>query len=498
MSPLLLALALAAAPPAPAPVATGAAPALAAAPRAPEILEGFDPPSGKTFTGNFEDAPADEALRRVLEAAGLSVVLPHGLKSPVSAHFKDAAVEDALRALCAEAGVAALRHGTVVTITRGGPTQPRAPQESLAPAAPDEPEEVAEARRQVAEAQRAVVEAQREAEQSRREAEQEAAEAAREAAEDADPGAAGEDRVSPGDVTLAPGEHVRDLLTMRGNAKLGPGSRARDVTALLGNVEVGPGAIVEHDVLAIRGNVHLLPGARARDATSVGGRVIIDPGAVVHGQTAKLELPDLPALPMLPPLPPLPPLAGPSAPPAVPHVAHHGSPLIALGKLALEFALYFALGLIVLAAWPRRLERVVQALRLTPARSTAVGLLSVLAIPLLALLLAVTIIGLLLWPVEAVVVVAGSVLGYTALAVLIGRRVPVKHRLTPVGQLAVGTAAITLLTHIPGVGFVLGVLALIVVLGAVFSTRFGQSDPTDAATFPIAAGGADPLGDAAR
>jgi hypothetical protein len=456
-----------------------------------ELLEGFDAPLGKTFSGNFDDTPADEALRKLLDAAGLSVVLPHGLKAPVNAHFKDAAVEDALRAICAESGVTATRHGTVVTIQRGGPTaMMRHVIIAADPSSEDDPDAQAEAQEESAEAQRESLQAQQESEQEAQQAQQEAQQEAREAAqeaaeeeaEEADPSKKPPDRVSSGDVTLAPGERVHDLLVLRGDAKLGPGSHARDVTAMLGNVEIGPGAVVEHEVVAFRGNVHLLPGARVQDCTSVGGRVIVDPGAVIHGQSARLNLPPLPMLPPLPPLPGLPP------PPVVDHPAHQHTPrLIGLGKVVLEFALYFALGLIVLAAWPRRLERVVEALRLTPARSTAVGLLGLLAIPLLALLLAVTVVGLLLWPVEAVLVVSGSVLGYAALAVLIGRKLPLKRRLTPVGQLALGTLIITLVTNLPGVGGVLAVLGWIVVLGAVLATRFGQNDPTDAPTFPLAA-----------
>jgi hypothetical protein len=156
-----------------------------------------------------------------------------------------------------------------------------------------------------------------------------------------------------------------------------------------------------------------------------------------------------------------------------------------MGWLVVEFAIYFALGLIVMSLWPRRLERVAQAVRLTPARSTAIGLLGMIAIPLLAVLLAITIIGLVLWPVEFMAVAVGSVIGYAALAVLVGRRMPPKWKLTPVGQLAVGAALITLLTHIPVLGALASFAGWVVAFGAVLSTRFGQNDPGEAPTFPI-------------
>jgi len=100
-----------------------------------------------------------------------------------------------------------------------------------------------------------------------------------------------------------------------------------------------------------------------------------------------------------------------------------------------------------------------------------VGMLGALAIPLLTVLLAITVVGLVALPVVAVGVAMAAVLGMPALSVAIGRRVP--GRLTPVGQLAAGTATVVLATQLPGVGGPLFAVALLVGLGAVLATRFG-------------------------
>lgn len=466
---------------------TGAVLAVSAAgegPVAPRtVLEGFEQPTGKTFSGDFTDTPADQAIRKLLDAGGLSVVMPRGGYRPVNGHFKDAAVEDALRAVCAEAGLTATRRGTVVTIERGGPTLGELPPMAM-PGVPAVPPGMSDEDRQQMEedvrdaqqeAREAAEEARQDAREAAEEARQEAADAAREAAEDSDAHSSGRDRVVAGDVTLGPGEHVRDLVAIHGNAKLGPGARAREVTAFGGSVDVGPGAIVEREATAIGGNVHVAPGARVgKAATAVDGKVTVDPGAFVHSkESATVVLPPIPGIPGLPGAPP---------PPAA---ERHHLHFFSLGWLLVEYAVYFALGLIVMSLWPRRLERIVQAVRLTPARSTAVGLLGLVAIPLLAVLLAITVIGLILWPVEALAVAVGSVIGYTALAVLIGRKLPNQWKLTGVGQLALGAAVITLVTHIPILGGALSFVGWVVAFGAVLATRFGQNDPTDAATFPI-------------
>ncbi|MBS2031677.1 MAG: PEGA domain-containing protein [Deltaproteobacteria bacterium] len=439
------------------------------APEAPrEVLEGFDTPIGKTFTGEFENTPADQAVRKILDAAGLSVVMPKGSYRPITAHFKDAAVEDALRAVCAEAGLSAVRRGTVVTVARNGPTLGfnfQFPGFTASVHSDDAQEAAEEAREEAEDARR---EAQEEAEEARREAQESAREAAQEAA-DAQ-GSDGNDRVSTGDVTLGPGERVRDLVSVHGNARLGPGAHARDVTALAGSVEIGPGAIVDHDVRAFGGDIHVAPGAEVgHEATSVGGKVHIDPGAQVHGFKADVNIPSIPVMPGMP----------------TPH-EQHGSLLFTMGWVVAKFGLYFALGLILLVGWPRGIERVVHALQSTPARSTAVGLLGSVAIPVLALLLIVTLIGIILLPVEAILVMLGSLLGFSALAVLIGRVLPLHRKLSPVGQLAAGTAIITVATSIPTLGSVIAVLAWVVVIGAVLATRLGSQDAGSGPTFPIA------------
>ena len=70
------------------------------------MLTGFDTPSGKRFSGDFADVPVGEALRKVARAAGLSIVLPPGLRGAVNGQFHEAPVEDVLRALLSQAGLA--------------------------------------------------------------------------------------------------------------------------------------------------------------------------------------------------------------------------------------------------------------------------------------------------------------------------------------------------------------------------------------------------------
>ena len=64
---------------------------------------------------------AGEALRKIAKAAGLSIVLPSDDLEQVNASFQGVPVEDALRAVLEQAGLAAERQGTLLVVTE----QPR-------------------------------------------------------------------------------------------------------------------------------------------------------------------------------------------------------------------------------------------------------------------------------------------------------------------------------------------------------------------------------------
>ena len=67
-------------------------------PRERPVLSGFDGrPTGKRFTGDFAEVPVGQALGKVCDAAGLSVVFAPDVRGTVDGHFRNAPVEDVLR-----------------------------------------------------------------------------------------------------------------------------------------------------------------------------------------------------------------------------------------------------------------------------------------------------------------------------------------------------------------------------------------------------------------
>jgi hypothetical protein len=423
----------------------------------PPVLSGFDRPTGKKFSADFAGEPVEEALRQIAKAGGLSIVLPPGEHGNVTAHFENVPVEDALRAVLSRGELVAERQGDLVIVRDASPGLPFLPRGLGRDA------------RRVAE--QAMRDAQRQMERAGREAKR----------EDGHPLDAARDREVTGqDLVIRADEPARDVKVVGGNLTLEGGAEARDVAVIRGNLVVQAGASVRdaavvlgkasfaggasaREVVAVGGDVEIGPGAEIeQDATSVGGRVIADPSAEIGGSSHAIRLPTVPG--------------------AVGAVGGHmfggGSILVRILEALVKFVVLFVLGLLVLSVFPRRLEAVTGAMVESPAKSVLAGVLGSLALPVLLVLLAITIVGLLLWPVLILAVIAASVLGITALTYYMGRLLPLKDpRVTPVVQLAIGTAIFAVVTAIPILGAMVSFAAWLIVMGAVIRSRFGQHGP---------------------
>jgi hypothetical protein len=408
------------------------------------VLTGFDRPTGKRFTGEFDGTDAGEALRRIAKAGGLSIVLPPGELPEITASFRSVPVEDALRAVLAQASLSAQREGTLLVVA----ARPRGFDFQLGFRG-QLPEDIG-----------------RDVEEAVREAERELRRAGRE-------GRIGgtKDRVESGDLVLRPGERVKDAVAMEGSVTLESGAEAQDVVAILGDATLEGGARAG-EVVAILGDVKVGPGAQIEgNATSIGGKIEVDPSAEIGGQQTSVALPGVSGFTGW---------LGPSL-----FWGHAPSPLFAVAQVLARFAMYFALGLLLLALFPRRVDAVAASMVADPLKAILVGLLGTVAMPVLAVLLVVTLVGILLVPVQVLGILAAGVLGFTALSFHIGRSLPIRiQKGTVVLQLAIGTAIVVLITQIPILGGLAFVAGWLLVFGAVLRSR-GGSEGTALATSPV-------------
>ena len=271
------------------------------------------------------------------------------------------------------------------------------------------------------------------------------------------------DRVAGGDITVGPGEHVRDAVAIGGSVHLSASARVRDAVAIGGSIDLAPDARVERDAVSIGGKVHLAPGARVdRDAVAVLGKVIAEKGAKVGRDKSSVE-------PTLEPD-----WMQPSDEWKV------SSWLWNLGSFLARFATFFGLGAILLLVAPRQLEAISAAVRTRTLRAGVVGFFGTLALPVVTLFLLVTVVGILLIPVELFGALLGSVMGWTALALGIGKtlrlgeRLPWKGAPSPFLELALGALIVLLLGEIPFLGTLAWISGWFLTFGAALLTRFGS------------------------
>jgi secretin/TonB-like protein len=409
-------------------------------------LSGFDKPSGKRFTGDFEGESGRDALLQIGKASGLSIVLPQGTLGKVTAHFKDVPVEEALKAVLAQAGLQAVREGSVVTVFQR--------EEGLAGRFTFSGELGPEIGKTVEEAMRT--------------AERELRRAEREARKGGKAGPSRDRERVGGDVVVEAGEDARDVHAVGGNVTLKSGAEAREVVAIGGSVTLEAGATAQQAV-AVGGDVRVGPGATVvQDAVSVGGKVQVDPSGDVGGEQTAVSIPGVSGL---------------IAKLSRAQGRDHHSPAWSLAGALARYAVYLALSLLVVLLFQRRVEVVATSIENDPAKALLAGLLGLVAQPFLAILLIVTLVGIPLVLVQVLGVLVAGVFGFTALAWWLGRRLPVRiSRGAMVLQLALGMAIVFVATQIPVVGWLAWTAAVIITFGAVLRTRFGQEPvlPTSA------------------
>jgi hypothetical protein len=132
------------------------------------------------------------------------------------------------------------------------------------------------------------------------------------------------------------------------------------------------------------------------------------------------------------------------------------------------------MGFILLMFFPHPMKQIEGELRRDLLRCGATGVLGSIALALISVLLAITLVGILVIPVLWIAIIAGLCMGYTALANEIGLKLPLlRGKKTQATVLALGTIFLLLVNRIPVAGPTFVGLVGLVGLGAIIRTRFG-------------------------
>ncbi len=259
---------------------------------------------------------------------------------------------------------------------------------------------------------------------------------------------------------FVPAQAADSIVRVRGDVVVPVGTSVDFAVALGGDVLVD--GSVEENAVALGGSVHLGPGAVVRgDVVSVGGAVTRQAGARVDGQTTVVDYSRV--------VPSFMPFAHgwwhwrPWEPPAVPGVI----PLLGL----------IALALLTAALAPRTVELLSSAIEQGPVGAFFWGLLGSVSIIPVAFMLLISIIGIVLIPLELLSAGIAFFLGYVGTSRLVGMKILAAARLEGrpmILETLLGMAALWLVSQAPFIGWLVMAVAMIMGLGAVITGLFGR------------------------
>lgn len=301
--------------------------------------------------------------------------------------------------------------------------------------------------------------------------------------------------VFEGDLEIREGAVVRgDVTVFNGDTQLA-GTVNGDLVMFNGDLEAEEGARIEGDCVLLNGSLE--------DNSAVGLNCSDLEGAALGAFLQDLPfvappvptMPAMPEMPEMPEMPAMPEMAEPHVPPVTPPVNVYGESRSAgffadlLGIVGSTLLLGF-LAFITGAAFPTHLQRVQRTVRRKPVASGAVGLLTVVAAPSLALLLTLlsalltlVCIGLLGFPLVLLLLFglfAGMIMGWIAVGAWLGERLFGRKGRSVAATAALGTMLLTfglgVLGLIPLVfgESIIAALILSLGLGAVALTQFGR------------------------
>ncbi len=412
--------------------------------------QGTWPEADKPVTLDVTATPRTEALRKLADAAGWSLVVHAPPGDPVEIHVKNTPASKVLDVLLDDGDYVVSRDGNLVSVkareSEGGAAQvaptpavgavppvppiPAVPAMPGVPPIPPIPPLAAPSSTGVTIKIDTVD------------------------SEIDEPHGRGQDRtVMGGNVTIAKGEVARDVTVFGGNVDM-LGKSTGDVTVFGGNVEVHEGALIHGDATVFGGTLTLDKGSKIDgDVSAIGGTLKRDPDSVVEGDvTAKG-----------------------SSDPSGEHEEEHHSLVARAGESVMGgvrlAAVLFVIGTVLLALSGRRMDMLRAEVATRPMRSLALGVLGVIGSIVTVVALCVTVIGI---PVAIVALLLGgfALLGSMCAVLSVVGEGLLRHRTeNPYVHLAVGCAIYAALAALPWVGGFVVAATVLASIGVLVATR---------------------------
>lgn len=247
------------------------------------------------------------------------------------------------------------------------------------------------------------------------------------------------------DVTIEEGTTVHNVLAIKGQVTV-KGTVERHVVALGGSVVLGKTAVVGGKVVA------------------VGGVIVVGSGAQVEGSMTEIDGSDVAGM----------------LETAMDEDWEGWSWLFAVVSLMI-FLCIVVLACLIVIFLPKPVNNISTAILANPFRVTVWGIAGLVLIMPLAVLLAVSVVGLVLVPLEFTLAAVAILIGFIAVAQLVGRKALTlvnKRSRRIILETMLGLVILWAIGWIPYVGWLVKVCAAVLGLGGVLITRFGlHEDP---------------------
>jgi hypothetical protein len=408
--------------------------ALAKTARAEVRLDGAWPSEDKNISLDADRIPRADAIKRLADAAGWSIVVASGPKDTLDIHVKDQPASKVLALILSDGKYVAQRDGNLVLLrlddgtpppanaARTPPLPPPPPPPPAAPSPPPLPPPAVPPPPAVNSTKRA------------------------------------EDRtVTGGKLKIGRNEVVHDVTVFGGTLEV-YGTVTGDLAVMGGRADVHEGAHVAGSASLVGGSLRIHNGARVDgDVGVIGGHLQRDDKAEVGGSVVQGSIDDD------------------DDNDEGKHGKHNegfGSGLLRdVGNAFSHAALLFVFGTIVLALGAKRVETLRVEVASRPMRSFALGVVGLIAAIALVIAMCVTVVGI---PVAIVGVLVGAMAVYAGIAAVLttlGEGL-LRHRTkNPYVHLALGCAILLLIGAIPYVGWFAKAFVAFAGMGVVIATR---------------------------
>ncbi|MCX5842484.1 MAG: polymer-forming cytoskeletal protein [Deltaproteobacteria bacterium] len=256
------------------------------------------------------------------------------------------------------------------------------------------------------------------------------------------------------------GAESSNVVKIGSDVTIEEGTKVHNVLAIGGQVTVE--GVVENNIVALGGSVVLTRTAVVRgNVFALGGIIVRGRGAEVHGNVTEINADDISAA-----------IAN-----ALSEEWEGWSWIFAIVSVAI-FLGVLLLTVITVFLIPKPVRLIASAVREKPFKVTVWGLAGLVVVVPLAVLLAVSVVGIVLIPLEIALVLCAVLIGFISVSQLVGQKIFVilkRQDQSLMRETIWGLIILWLIGWIPYVGWMVKVCAIVLGLGGVLLTRFGTN-----------------------